>query len=264
MQVLLEALFQVECDEGKPRGHYSAGGKFTLAARKIEMGVVRWLFLTLLGWWPSGATRSTYPCDVPLKTICVPGSSSSVPVPVPVPCPKMTADEMVFNLFKDQQVISNVTCNHEGDALNCTPPPPHATVAVEMNRGNMSVWFVLDGVTDDSQATYRCEGNVIYPPPWRKVSSALRVQVLVEGHICKCNKGSGNHGDGPGRRFDWIWMLVVALLSIYSVAVTILAVVNWVRWRNTDSQSDYMNTKPIAPRDRRRKKGVQKPIPRHF
>ncbi|AWO95768.1 Hypothetical protein SMAX5B_002438 [Scophthalmus maximus] len=61
--VLLEALFQVECDEGKPRGHYSAGGKFTLAARKIEMGVVRWLFLTLLGWWPSGATRSTYPCD---------------------------------------------------------------------------------------------------------------------------------------------------------------------------------------------------------
>lgn len=54
--------------------------------------------------------------------------------------------------------------------------------------------------------------------------------MLLPGHICKCNKGSGNHGDGPGRRFDWIWMLVVALLSIYSVAVTILAVVNWVKY----------------------------------
>ncbi|XP_044043977.1 T-cell-specific surface glycoprotein CD28 isoform X2 [Siniperca chuatsi] len=84
-----------------------------------------------------------------------------------------------------------------------------------------------------------------------------------KGHQCKHNKDCSDSRD-QNSVFPWIWILVVLLIIIYSIIVTIIAFINWVKLRRTDSQSDYMNTKPRAPRDRKKKRGVQTPIPRHF
>ncbi|XP_039998274.1 uncharacterized protein si:dkey-1h24.6 isoform X2 [Xiphias gladius] len=194
-----------------------------------------------------------------LKTVCVPGRDK-----VRVPCPNGTADVMIFNLLRDQEVIANLTCHRENNTLKCTNPHTWVDTKVEENNQHTLVSFILTGLSNSSHETYACEGIFIYPPPLRRLPSAVRIQVLEEGQLCKCNKNSNIHGDNPRCGFTWIWILVFVLLSIYSVISTVIALVNWVKLRKTDSQSDYMNTKPRAPRDRKKKKGVQNPMPRYF
>ncbi|XP_060922839.1 T-cell-specific surface glycoprotein CD28 [Limanda limanda] len=245
-------------------GHFSSvGGKFTLTLREMKTSV-GWTFLLLLGCRLSCATHvspSTCPCDVQLNTICVPGREQ-----VHVPCPNVTADEIIFKLFKEQELIFNVTCMAENNTLKCTSLHTSAGVGVE-NIRQESVDFVLTGVTESSYGTYRCEGLVMFPPPLKTVPSA--VMMLVKGHPCRfkteTTKDSSICGDNPSQHLDiWIWIVMVAFLSIYSVTVTVIAIVIWVRMRKEASQSDYMNTKPRGMRDGKKKRGIQKPIPRHF
>ncbi|XP_062236501.1 T-cell-specific surface glycoprotein CD28 [Platichthys flesus] len=244
-------------------GHYSSvGGKFTLTLREMRRSI-GWTFLLLLGCRLSCATHvspSTCPCDVQLKTVCAPGRED-----VFVPCPNVTADEIRFKLFKEQELISNVTCTRENNTLTCTLL--HTTVGVKVeNQRQGSVDFVLTGVTESSYGSYRCEGLVMFPPPLKTVPSA--VLKLVKGHACRSKKDttvvSSDSGDNPSQPLFWIWIVLVAFLSIYSGTVTVIAIVIWVRMRKEASQSDYMNTKPGGMRDGRRKRGIQKPIPRHF
>ncbi|XP_018516444.1 T-cell-specific surface glycoprotein CD28 isoform X1 [Lates calcarifer] len=203
---------------------------------------VCWMFMVLLACMASHAAQSQSTCTCSEKftkqiTICSPSTET-----VYVPCPNMTADIMTFTLLKDEEIISNQTCNKEQDAQNCT-----------------LVRFSLNEMTHRSSGIYRCEGRSIFPPPSIKVQSDLRIRIHV-GHHKNCTGINHKKCDNP---FLWIWILVVVLLSIYSISVTIIAFRFWVKLRKTDS-SDYMNTKPRAQRDRRKKKGVQNPIPRHF
>ncbi|XP_035005641.2 uncharacterized protein si:dkey-1h24.6 [Hippoglossus stenolepis] len=224
---------------------------------------VGWTFLMLLGCRLSCATHvspNTCPCNVRLKAVCVPGREN-----VSVTCPNVTADEIIFKLFKERELISNVTCTRENNTLKCTSLYTRVGVEVE-NIRQKSMDFVLTRVTESSYGTYRCESLVMFPPPLKTVHSAG--MILVEGHPCRfkkdTSKDSSHCDDNPSRGFDWIWIPMVALLSIYSGTVTVIAIVIWVRMRNEASQSDYMNTKPRGMRDGRKKRGIQKPIPRHF
>ncbi|XP_076579851.1 T-cell-specific surface glycoprotein CD28 [Chaetodon auriga] len=216
-----------------------------------------WMFVILMGCrlGPSHSTQtpSTCACHDHLETICAsPGDT------VTVPCPKLDANHVIFKLLQDEEMIYNQSYVREKKALS--HKPTHNGVGVELreNKDNSSVSFRLTGVNNSSHGIYRCEGTVIYPPPLKTVSSNWRVLVLLEGHQCCRNAKS----PGPNCGFHWIWILI--LVSIYSIIATIIAVVIWVKLRRTDSQSDYMNTKPKAPRERRKKRGVQNPIPRHF
>ncbi|CAB1452832.1 unnamed protein product [Pleuronectes platessa] len=141
---------------------------------------VGWTFLLLLGCRLSCATHvspSTCPCDVQLNTVCVPGRED-----VFVPCPNVTADEIRFKLFKEQELISNATCTRENKTLKCTSLQTRVGVKVEQG----SVDFVLTGVTESSYGSYRCEGLVMFPPPLKTVPSA--VLKLVKGHPCRFKK----------------------------------------------------------------------------
>ena len=61
--------------------------------------------------------------------------------------------------------------------------------------------------------------------------------LLAEDHyLCKITKsntetetGTGETGTGESQRFPWIWTLVVVLLSTYGLALSITALVFWVR-----------------------------------
>ncbi|XP_022624105.1 uncharacterized protein LOC111238728 [Seriola dumerili] len=216
---------------------------------------VCWMFIILLGckFSHTALSQSTCNCNEQMKTLCV---------SVHVPCPNVTAHTMNFNLFKDQEVISAGGCNRDNNTLKCSQTIKREGVTLDEQHEPVS--FLLTGVTDSSYGIYRCESTITLPPPFRKVPSTLRIQVIAEGHICNSNQNSSSLYENPSPRFAWIWILVIILLSIYSIIATIIAFTNWVKLRKMDSQSDYMNTKPRAPRERRKKKGVQNPIPRHF
>lgn len=172
---------------------------------------------------------------------------------------------MTFSLFKEEEVIYNHTCIRGKNATNCEPPYTRVGVELREDTENKSASFKLTGVNAISYGIYRCVAIVNFPPPLRKVPSALRILVRVEGHQCKItDKGSPKDPITDGDQKDgslWIWIPVLVVLGIYSLIVTIISCVNWSR---LDSQSDYMNTKPKAPRDRKKKRGVQIPVPRHF
>ncbi|XP_042369155.1 uncharacterized protein LOC121962898 [Plectropomus leopardus] len=220
------------------------------------MTVVCWVFMILLSCMFSHANNSpSIICREKLKIARVP-----VGVNVPVPCPKLTTEDVTFNLLKDEEVFYNSTCIREKNAQNCTPSYTRMGVELQENTEyNNSVSFLLTRVNTSSYGIYRCDGIIIYPPPVRKVQNTM-ILVLVKGQQCPQPVIDGDQKD----RFLWFWILGIVVLGVYSLIVTIIAGTVWVKWRRSDSQSDYMNTKPKAARDRRKKRGVQIPIPRHF
>ncbi|KAM8904111.1 T-cell-specific surface glycoprotein CD28 isoform 2-T2 [Spinachia spinachia] len=173
-----------------------------------------------------------------IKTVCVP-----VGVEVSVPCPNSTGQEVIFNLYKDDEEICEHVCNKAG-----------------MKQGKDDKSFTLTVVNASSNGMYGCQRTVTYPPPLTK--STLWIIVHVEGH--QCNVQEGPSTAEARDRFLWIWILGLVLLCSYSLIITIIASIVWVKWRSLNCQNDYMNTKPKANKDRRKKMGVQIPSLRHF
>uniref|UniRef100_A0A3Q0QPF6 CD28 molecule n=1 Tax=Amphilophus citrinellus TaxID=61819 RepID=A0A3Q0QPF6_AMPCI len=180
---------------------------------------------------------------------------------VTVPCPHTPSeeDEIMFYLLKDEEVIHNYTCKQ---ANNCTGS---INLGVELDKNNSSWFFTLRGGPKIS-GLYRCNSTKTYPPPLEKRQGA---PVLVKEFPHVPGRPTTNLPDVSATippqflQIPWIWIAVIALVSIYAITATIIALINWQKLKKTESQSDYMNTKPIAPRDRRKKRGVQN-IPKHF
>ncbi|XP_054479948.1 T-cell-specific surface glycoprotein CD28 [Anoplopoma fimbria] len=220
-----------------------------------------WMFLMLLSCRLSHATKSQNICNNnnQIKIVCVPAGED-----VSVSCPKFKKDdEVIFSLYKDNEVIFNHTCVGKKDAPNCKPQYTRAGVEMRENTDNTSFSFMLTRVNASSYGIYGCEGVCMYPPPLVEIT--LWIMLLVDGHQCNFKENRTPETTRDQRdEFIWIWILGLALLCLYSLIITAIASIIWVKWRRSDSQSDYINTKPKAHRDRKKKKGVQIPIPRHF
>ncbi|KAK9523870.1 hypothetical protein VZT92_017755 [Zoarces viviparus] len=218
-----------------------------------------WVLVVVLSCGLSHATKSQDVCKDRIKIVCVPAGHD-----VSVPCPKLTGKDVIFDLYKDDEVIYNHTCIRDKQAPNCKARYTRAGVELRENTDNESFSFTLTGVNANSYGIYGCEGSAMFPPPFR--TTTLWMLMLVEGHQCNFNNDDRTPEPSRDRTdgFLWIWILGLVLLCIYSVIITIIASIIWVNWRRSDSQSDYMNTKPKAHKDRKKKRGVQIPIPRHF
>lgn len=253
---MLEEL-KVLGDEGKPQGHHSAGGKFTLSVQKIKMSACL-VFTILMGYRLSHAAESQNICagNETLETFNVSAGGN-----VAVPCPQLTGEHLKFNLLKQQKVIYTHS-SHKNNVSKSDSPYTREDVEMHENKDNKS--FRLTGVNNSHHGIYRCEGTVMYPPPLVKAYGS-RILVLVEGHQgidCKnCNVPETVQLSVS----LWIWIVVGGLI-IYSITVTVIAIISLVKLRRTDSQSDYMNTKPRAPRGHNKKRGAGTHIglPRHF
>lgn len=158
---------------------------------------------------------------------------------------------MVFQLIKDQKPISNIKCSQENGTFNCTPA--HELILPQKSKDKL-LKFILN---DSSRGVYRCEGEIVFPPPYRKVESEVSIQVvetgkhshkvltaevlkafgsfsvaehdvnmLLPGCHCDCTESSRS-------QFLWIWIIVTVLLIIYGLTVTIAAFVLWVRYSCT-------------------------------
>ncbi|KAK5891223.1 hypothetical protein CgunFtcFv8_018499 [Champsocephalus gunnari] len=217
--------------------------------RVVQKMKACWMFMILLSCRLSQADKTQQ-----LKMICVPFGGDA-----PVPCPELNQRDATLNLIKNEESISKQKRISSGNTT--WKPPTKAEVELHENREHKSVHFMLTGVNASSFGLYRCEATVFHPPPIETMPSTVFILVQVEGHQCSLNtKAGGGQTDG----LLWIWILGLVVLSIYGVTATIIAGIFWVRWRSSESHTDYMNTKPKAPRDRRKNKWVQNPGPRHF
>ncbi|KAM8722157.1 uncharacterized protein AB9X84_004897 [Acanthopagrus schlegelii] len=212
----------------------------------------RWVFVILACCRLSHASQpqASRACYDRLTTVCVSAGEN-----VYVPCPNTVGEVVTYNLFQNEDLVYNQTCNPGACTAQYT-----STVGLQENTENKSVSFVLSVVNASSHYVYRCERKVSFPPPFKTEPSDL-ILVLVEGHHCNITT------ETPVRTVQYCgfyWILIVAIVSLYSVIATVIAIFNWVKLRRTDSQSDYMNTKPKPARDRRKKRGVQNGFPRHF
>ncbi|KAM3585557.1 uncharacterized protein V6R79_020741 [Siganus canaliculatus] len=198
---------------------------------------VCWMLMILVGCRLSHANPSQSDCahSDQVEYVCVPAGHR-----VAVPCPVLQGEEVKFNLFKSGNMTSL-----DGE--------------LHKNEDNKSVSFMVTAVNSSSSAVYRCVGTVMYPPPLRTVPGDRGYLVLTEGNQCHHKQDQTKE---PNSVRHWIWIL--AVVSVYSFTITVVAAVLSVKLRSTDSQSDYMNTKPRAHRERRRKGEVKHPIPRHF
>ncbi|XP_073318362.1 uncharacterized protein [Pagrus major] len=246
-------------DEEKPRGHHSAaGGKFTLSVQKIKMSA-RWVFMILVCCRLSHASQpqGDRGCFENLRTVCV-----SAGVNVSVPCPKFKAEEemVTYKLLQNEKLIYNGTCNH--GAQNCDAPY-FENVELHHNTDDKSVSFLLTQVNASDHGLYRCKRKVSFPPPFITEGSDL-ILVLVKGHQCNIIPETPSAQREQNFGLQWILILILVIVSVYSIIVTVIAIFTWLKLRKTDSQSDYMNTKPKPARDRKKNRGIQNPFPRHF
>ncbi|XP_059183713.1 T-cell-specific surface glycoprotein CD28 [Centropristis striata] len=224
-----------------------------------------WMFMILLSCRLSRATdsHSICACKEQLKIVCVPPGHN-----VSVPCPKLIDKEVTLYLYKEEELFYDRTCTPDKNTANCKSQYTSEYVELHENTENKSVNFMLTRVNASSYGIYRCERVIVYPPPLLKEESTLRILLRVEGHQCKVSKTSpptNKPAEGEPQNQDplWVWVLGLALAVLYGVTVTIIAVIIRVKWSRSDSQSDYMNTKPKAGRDHKKKRGVQNPLP-HF
>uniref|UniRef100_A0A8C6PLP9 Immunoglobulin V-set domain-containing protein n=1 Tax=Nothobranchius furzeri TaxID=105023 RepID=A0A8C6PLP9_NOTFU len=220
---------------------------------------VCWRTIILLSYVPSQVLlqQSTKGCDV-----LVLSARSHPPVFVPCPALPANAQEVIMELFKDQESIwkcktdisSKQQCNQT--QLNIQP---------HKNEFNQTDGLKIMALPRTSQAIYRCQVGIEYPPPYKLMNSAERVLVLEKDKVQGTRKtdhcSSAKQSTEDGHRLPWVWITVVSLLCTYSIAVTIFALVIWFKLSGAEYQNDYMNTR--ATRNIRKKKGVQTPIPRY-
>lgn len=221
---------------------------------------VCWILLVLLGFGSSHAIKclSTCACNDQVKIACAADGDR-----VSVPCPFSDVQEMHFTLFMGKEKIASYIFDNQNNSRQ-TKQLLNVIKGVDLyvNATERSFNFVLAA----RSGNYSCETKNTFPPPIRSMHNAAMILVLMQGHECNCSADSDPFIQHEVKTHEpplWIWILGFAAVSVYGVIVTIIACVNWLKLKTSESNSDYMNTKPRAPKGHR-KRGVQHPVPRHF
>ncbi|XP_076021559.1 uncharacterized protein LOC143012360 [Genypterus blacodes] len=216
---------------------------------------VCWMLLVLLGCRFSHANQAlSSSCNDELQTVrAVSGDSASVPCPLSV-----DAVDVTFDLLRGTEVISKHKCVLTGGRPSCSlkNATGRPDAELQQNSDNATLSFALAALSVGHSAIYRCEATITFPPPHITLRNSSSVLLLVEGPQCE----QGEPGAVEGRT-HWAWIVGLVALSIYCVIVTFIAFMCRRRIRRIECQSDYMNTKPRAPRGRRKGTVLQ---PLHF
>uniref|UniRef100_A0A672GNJ4 Uncharacterized protein n=1 Tax=Salarias fasciatus TaxID=181472 RepID=A0A672GNJ4_SALFA len=230
-----------------------------------------WLLLVVLGCRPSRAAPS--PSIGALQGKLQTSSSPHCHGTALILCPSVTGKTLRFNLLRGDERICNCTCQVQPGEQDCSA---QCSPDVKPHKSREGRFAGFNVTVSKTPVRYSCEAAVISPPPLKKSLSDAVVPLLVEGkpshlvtaHLrCVCVCSPSCRGDGQERRSGtwlWIWILVVVSLSVYGLAVTVLASVCWTKLRRTELQNDYMNAKPRVQRAPKKKRGIQNPIPRYF
>lgn len=100
---------------------------------------------------------------------------------VTVPCPVLSATEMDFKLFKGPDQLTSIFIKINDTSINKNNNSPSFPADLIVNHLDNSSSFILFGVTTNFTGLYACEAEIIYPPPFKKVSHIPQTIVFVEG-----------------------------------------------------------------------------------
>lgn len=106
------------------------------------------------------------------EAVCVPTGGS-----VLVPCPNLTYDEIKYKLLQGGKVIFNYTFARK----TANPIKVRADLEVLEDTKNHTFNFRLIRVNSSRHGIYKCEGEIIYPPPKGILHNNQRILLLVEG-----------------------------------------------------------------------------------
>ncbi|KAL4635812.1 hypothetical protein GN956_G13058 [Arapaima gigas] len=167
-----------------------------------------------------------------------------------VPCPSVsTADEVSFKLFLNNDIIISSTWKSNNT------PTINQKEGVTLQVDNHKAQFQLSKMQTNWTGLYRCEAEILYPPPYKKLPDEESV-LIIEEEQCKfqefihCPAGRDN--------FPIWWAMVCMVLTVLSLVLTSIAAVLWQKLKSKQCfQNDYMNMKPRVFRKHLR---VQHPI----
>lgn len=213
---------------------------------------IYWMVSIFLGCMFCQASQNICNFNDQLETICAAPRDT-----VHIPCPDLHNTDLVVDLIKNEKGISRCIFNSTTKTLNCVHELSSDIIVPENQTG-----FNLTVTNASSHGLYRCDSRTIFPPPISKNTGPSKILVLVQGHQCLSSMAEVHirtYMDlGP------VWIGVLVFLCAYSLIVSIITVVNWVKLKRMDSYSDYMNTKPRPSKDRKKRRGIQTPTPLYF
>lgn len=198
------------------------------------------VFLAVWGLCLSSEWSSS--CNNNLRTVCV-----GVSDPVFVPCPSLDSEDLRFKLFKNQEMMSLSICNQSDPCQQRSPVP-----FVSWTNQSTQLGFTLTVQNQSSHGLYRCEGKSMFPPPVQTKSGPEQVLVLVQGDQCKFSVSDPGSSSDPNP----VWIIALVFSCIYSLFVSVIAVVLWMKRRSAEYQNDYVNTRPPRNQRHRRAKAI--------
>ncbi|XP_075872786.1 T-cell-specific surface glycoprotein CD28-like [Nelusetta ayraudi] len=196
----------------------------------MEMKLLRvFVMLACCSLFHAAESDSRCCCHKHVKTVRVPAGQD-----VLVPCPNVTSSVMNFKLHLNGELIHTERFPHKGQRGD-------REMRVVNGNGTFDLW--IGRVNSSSHDVYWCEVDVIYPPPMVTQCSSQWILPQVEDH-----QSTGSREEDEEVHRLLIWIPIVATVSLYGLIVTAVLFVSCVRLRTMDSDGEYMNTKPPAPR----------------
>uniref|UniRef100_A0A8C9S2I3 Uncharacterized LOC108920653 n=1 Tax=Scleropages formosus TaxID=113540 RepID=A0A8C9S2I3_SCLFO len=130
-----------------------------------------------------------------------------------VPCNNTHADEVSFKLFHNKDIISTGNASaREG-------------VKLELDKPNQKAYYQLSNVQANWTGLYRCEAEVLYPPPYKKLPDVETVLVVEEE---QCVTQTRIQCPPVSDTFPIWWVMACGVLTVFSLVMTGIAAVLWV------------------------------------
>ncbi|XP_048883580.1 T-cell-specific surface glycoprotein CD28 isoform X3 [Brienomyrus brachyistius] len=123
-------------------------------------------------------------------------------------------------------------------------------IDLRVNQQNRGAHFEISSVQPNSTGIYSCEAEVLFPPPYQKLTARL-IAVFVEEERCQ-PQGIKQCPSESSPTFLW-WPIGYGILGFYCLAMTCITAVLWYKLKIKQClQNDYMNMKPGGFRKRPR------------
>ncbi|XP_048053047.1 uncharacterized protein si:dkey-1h24.6 isoform X1 [Megalobrama amblycephala] len=165
---------------------------------------------------------------------------------VTVPCPVLSATEMDFKLFKGSDQVTSIYIKINDTSINKNNNSPNFPADLNVNHLDNSSSFILFGVTTNFTGLYTCEAEIIYPPPFKKVSHTPQTIVFVEAEKPVKISDLCQHGS------QLVLWIVFGAIVIYGVVMTCIVFILRIKCSQIIT--------PFKDRECRRKwQGVQHP-----
>ncbi|XP_066544324.1 T-cell-specific surface glycoprotein CD28 [Amia ocellicauda] len=107
-----------------------------------------------------------------------------------------------------------------------------------VNRSDNKVDFTLLWLRKEDRGMYRCNVEIVFPPPYQRLNGSATTMLIVEENECK----QDYHSDSS---MTWLSVVTGCALLMYSTVMTVIVAIYCIKFtKEKNTQNDYMNMKP--------------------